>query len=44
LLNSGLAVEKGVLELRLPANEQALYGEAVKRRHKALAGALGLAV
>ncbi len=37
----GLSLRNGVLSLKLPANQKLLYGEAVVRRHKALATALG---
>ncbi|CAN5476365.1 exopolyphosphatase [soil metagenome] len=41
LERSGLSADDGRLMLRLGPNDRALYGEAVERRHKALAGLLG---
>ncbi len=42
LLPGGLHADQGRLCLRLPSDQAALYGEAVIRRHKALAAMLGL--
>lgn len=42
LRRSSLAVDGERLVLRLDADHAALYGEAVEKRHRALAGALGL--
>lgn len=42
LRRSALAVEEESLALRLEGDDAALYGEAVEKRHRALAGALGL--
>ncbi len=39
---SAIVIERSELCLRLAAEDRALYGEAVERRHKALASALGL--
>jgi exopolyphosphatase/guanosine-5'-triphosphate,3'-diphosphate pyrophosphatase len=41
LVSGGLSLDRGVLSLALPADQKWLYGEAVVRRHKALASALG---
>ncbi|WP_423602953.1 Ppx/GppA family phosphatase [Sphingomonas sp. MS122] len=42
LKRSALAIEDEALVLRLEGDDAALYGEAVEKRHRALAGALGL--
>ena len=42
LMPGGLTVENGGLILHLPVNQKQLYGEAVARRHRVLAAALGL--
>jgi len=42
LLSGGLHAADGRLRLRLAADQAALYGEAVVRRHKALAALMGL--
>lgn len=42
LLNIGLKRVGGALVMRLPAGRQALYGDAIGRRHRTLAAALGL--
>jgi exopolyphosphatase/guanosine-5'-triphosphate,3'-diphosphate pyrophosphatase len=42
LRQSSLALGKGSVELRLPKDDAMLYGDAVIRRHRQLAGALGL--
>jgi exopolyphosphatase/guanosine-5'-triphosphate,3'-diphosphate pyrophosphatase len=42
LRRSGLAVAAEELVLTLEGDDAALYGEAVEKRHRALAGALGL--
>lgn len=39
---SSLRVEAGALVVTLPGDDDALYGETVQKRHKALAQALGL--
>jgi exopolyphosphatase / guanosine-5'-triphosphate,3'-diphosphate pyrophosphatase len=41
LANSGLALDDKALTLFLPSGSQALYGEAVERRHRQLAALLG---
>jgi exopolyphosphatase/guanosine-5'-triphosphate,3'-diphosphate pyrophosphatase len=41
LKRSHLALEKGTLALTLEHRDEALYGEAVEKRHKALAAAFG---
>jgi exopolyphosphatase/guanosine-5'-triphosphate,3'-diphosphate pyrophosphatase len=41
LASSRLEMEEGVLTLRLPAPDMDLYGEAVERRLKQLAAAMG---
>jgi exopolyphosphatase/guanosine-5'-triphosphate,3'-diphosphate pyrophosphatase len=41
LKSSALALERGAVRLRLADGDSALYGEAVERRHKTLAAALG---
>ncbi len=43
LKRSRVAVEGGALMLHLEANDRALYGDAVERRHAALAARMGLA-
>lgn len=43
LAASRIAAANGALRLTLGPEDRALYGEAVERRHKALAGAMGLA-
>jgi exopolyphosphatase / guanosine-5'-triphosphate,3'-diphosphate pyrophosphatase len=43
LKRSRLEVDEGSLVLSLTGADEALYGEAVEKRHKALAGAMGLA-
>lgn len=42
LRRSRVAVEEELLQLHLSEDDAALYGEAVEKRHRALAGALGL--
>ena len=42
LLNIGLVRKSGGLVMRLPVGRQALYGDAIARRHRTLATALGL--
>lgn len=42
LRRSALAIEGEELVLRLEGDDAALYGEAVEKRHRALAGAVGL--
>lgn len=42
LRRSRVAIEGEVLQLHLGEDDAALYGEAVEKRHRALAGALGL--
>lgn len=42
LKRSSLAIEGETLVLALDGDDAALYGEAVEKRHRALAGALGL--
>lgn len=42
LLDIGLLREGEVLVMRLPETKRALYGDAIARRHKALANAMGL--
>lgn len=42
LQRSRLAIADGSLVLRLPADDEPLYGDTVARRHKALAAAFGL--
>ncbi|WP_221239282.1 Ppx/GppA family phosphatase [Sphingomonas xinjiangensis] len=41
LQRSRLALSDGALALRLPPDDEALYGDTVERRHKALAAAFG---
>lgn len=42
LRRSRVAIEGELLQLHLSEDDAALYGEAVEKRHRALAGALGL--
>ena len=42
LRRSRVAIEGEMLQLHLGEDDAALYGEAVEKRHRALAGALGL--